>query len=177
MLTSTFSVFELDEAMVETNVLWNKYLTILELDEVMVGADVELPVFEQDKAMVWAYLELSVFELDEAMVRSDVELPVFELDEAMVDLMWSSQFLSLMKPWLYMIFLIQILILFLSLMKPWLELMWSSQFLRMMKPWSYCSLNWITYHLWAWLSHGWSWCGAPSSWEWWNHGAIVLWIE
>ncbi len=92
--------------------------------------------------------------------------------------MWSYHFLSLMEPWLELLFFELNNLPSLSLRKPWLERMWSYHFLRLMKPWwSYCSLNWITYHPWAWWCPGLSWCGAPSFWAWQSHGWSLMFFE
>jgi hypothetical protein len=81
-------VFELDETMIIYDFFNSNTYTILELDEAMVGADVELPVLENDETM-----ELLFFELN--------NLPSLSLIKPWLELMWSSQFLRMMKPWSY----------------------------------------------------------------------------
>ncbi len=91
-----FLVFELDEAMIITDILelsnlyhfWARWRPWLELM-------VELSVFELDEAMLgtnslWIEL-LTILELDEAMVGADVELSVLEHDEPMfgINALWT----------------------------------------------------------------------------------------
>jgi hypothetical protein len=82
----------------------------------MVGADVELPVFELDEAMDGT--TVLFFEMN--------NLPSLSWMKPWLELMWSSQFVSLMKPCLELMLFELNYFPSLSLIKPWLELMWSS---------------------------------------------------
>jgi hypothetical protein len=57
----------------------------------MVGADVDHPVFELNETMELLFLELN-------------SLPSLSLMKPWLELMWSSQFLSLIQTWLKLLF-------------------------------------------------------------------------